>query len=88
MIASLKQRLHDEGKLDLLIRVRPRAARSEFLDVLEDGSIKIAITAAAEDGKGNIALTKFLADAFDIPSSKVRILSGQTARLKLVRLSL
>lgn len=87
MIGAFKKRLEDEGKVDVIIRVRPRAVRSELTGMLEDGSIKASVTAAAEDGQANIALAKLLAEAFNLPVSKIRILSGATARLKLVRIT-
>ncbi len=87
MLEVFKNRLVTEGKLDLMVRVRPHAARSQFIDVLDDGSLKIDIAAPAEEGKGNVALSKFLGELFDVPASKVKILSGKGARLKLVRIT-
>ena len=87
MIDDLQQRLRKEGRIDILVRVRPHAAKSEVTGMLEDGSLKIAITAPAEDGRGNTMLMKFLGEQFGVPASSVDILSGKTARLKLVRIT-
>lgn len=83
---ELLQRLKTEQKIDVLVRVRPHAARSKFVDVLQDGSIKLDIAAPAEDGKGNAALCRFLGELFGVPASNIKILSGKAARLKLVRI--
>jgi uncharacterized protein len=87
VIEALRQRLRDEGRIDLIIRVRPHAARSQLMDILEDGSLKVAVAAPTEDGRANTALVKLLAELFDIPVSSVSILSGANARIKLVRLN-
>lgn len=87
MITDLQQRLKKEGHIDILVRVRPHAARSELTGILEDGSLKIAIAAPAEDGRGNTMLMKFLGQQFGVSASLVEILSGKTARLKLVRIT-
>lgn len=68
-----------------MVRARPHAPQSKFIDVLDDGSVKIDIAAPAEDGKGNVALCKFIGKLFNVPVLNVKILSGKTARLKLVR---
>ena len=79
-------RLQNEGKIDVMVRVRPHAAKSCFVDVLQDGSIKLDIAAPAEDGKGNAVLAKFLGELFGVGAANIKILSGKTARLKLVRI--
>jgi uncharacterized protein YggU (UPF0235/DUF167 family) len=45
------------------------------------------IAAPAEDNRGNIALVHALADAFALPVAQIKILSGKTGRMKLVRVS-
>lgn len=87
VLTALKQRLAAEGKIDVLVRARPHAARSQFIGVLDDGSLKIDIAAPAEEGRGNAALAKFVGELFGVPASRVKILSGKTARLKLVRIT-
>lgn len=47
--------------------------------------LKVRITAAAEDGKANAALLKFLAKQLKIPKSSLVIVSGESSRYKLVR---
>lgn len=86
MLEDMQKRLAQDGKIDLMVRVRPHAAKSQFVGMLEDGSLKVDIAAPAEDGKGNIALGKFLAGLFRVPAFKVKILSGKGGRLKLVRI--
>lgn len=87
VLTKFRQQLAQEGKIDVLIRARPHAAKSQLIDVLDDGSLKIDIAAPAEEGKGNAVLAKFIGELFEVPSSRVKILSGKAARLKLVRIT-
>lgn len=86
MIDHFRQELAQNGHIELRVRIRPHAPQSRLIDVLGDGSMKIDIAAPAEDGKGNTALVRFLAEAFEVSKASVSILSGKTARLKLVRI--
>jgi uncharacterized protein (TIGR00251 family) len=53
---------------------------------MQDGSLKIRLTAAPVDGKANRALIKLLAKSFNISTSKVTILTGETSRHKRIRI--
>jgi uncharacterized protein YggU (UPF0235/DUF167 family) len=88
MFDILRSQLKAAGTIDLRIRVRPHSAKTQYVRTLADGSMKIDIAAPAEDNRGNIELVRFLADALDVAISNVTILSGKTARLKLVRVKL
>lgn len=87
MLEEFLRRLADEGRVEVMVRVRPHAPQSKFVDVLEDKSIKLDIAAPADEGRGNAALSKLLGELFGVPAANVKILSGKTARLKLVRIS-
>jgi hypothetical protein len=84
-MSARKFRIHD-GKRGaaLAIRVTPRAKRNEVSEILEDGTIKIRITAPPVEGKANRALIEFLAEILDVPGSQIEIVAGDTGRDKLV----
>ncbi len=88
MIETFRQRLQEAKHVDIAVRVRPHAPKSKVVNVLMDDSIKIDLAAAAEDNEANIELVQFLAETFDVATSNITILSGKTARLKLVRIAL
>ena len=68
----------------LKIRVTPRAKRDEVYYILEDGTVKVRLTAPPVDGKANKALIEYFSVIFEIPRSRIEILSGFKSRNKLV----
>ena len=70
----------------LKIRVTPRAKRDEVYYILEDGTVKVRLTAPPVEGKANKALIKYFSGIFEIPRSQIEILSGFKSRNKLVNI--
>jgi uncharacterized protein (TIGR00251 family) len=68
----------------LKIRVTPRAKRDEILCILEDGTVKVRLTAPPVGGKANKALIKYFSGIFEIPRSRIEILTGFKSRNKLL----
>ena len=87
MFDALKSELVVRGSVRFYVRARPGAPETKAMEHMDDDSIKIAIAAPPEGGKANAALIKFLAQEFEVPASNVQIVSGQTARMKLVQIS-
>ena len=76
---------HDGKKGSALsVRITPRSSSNEIVSIMEDGVIKIKLTAPPVDGKANDALEKFLADTLGISKSQVEIVGGRSSRNKLV----
>ncbi|MBW1981191.1 MAG: YggU family protein [Deltaproteobacteria bacterium] len=73
-----------EGAI-LKVQVQPRASRDEVAGP-RDEQLKIRITASPEKGKANRHLVKFLAKQLRLSPSQVEIVSGFTARKKVVLL--
>lgn len=48
--------------------------------------LKIRLAAPPIDGKANKALCDFLAQCFGVPKRQVQLLSGETARLKRIKI--
>jgi hypothetical protein len=69
----------------LRIRVTPRAPNDEISQIMEDGTIKIRLTAPPVEGKANAALVKFLAEILRVPGGSIEILSGESSRNKHIR---
>jgi len=77
--------LHD-GKSGsaLAVRITPRASRNEIHEILDDGTVKIRITAAPVEGQANQALIEFLSSILDVQKSKLEIVAGQSGRDKII----
>ncbi len=68
----------------LAIRVTPGASKNEIAAILDDGTLRIRLTAPALEGRANRALVDFLANALDVPRSSIDIVAGENSRNKLV----
>jgi uncharacterized protein (TIGR00251 family) len=66
------------------VQVTPRASKNCILKILDDGTVKIHITAPPVEGKANTALKKFLAKILDISISRIDILVGESGRYKTI----
>ncbi|MFN4218515.1 MAG: DUF167 domain-containing protein [Candidatus Bipolaricaulia bacterium] len=75
----------DSQGVVLKIRVKPRARRTAIVGVRND-ALLVEVTAPPEQNRANDAVIALLAGIFDLPKSKVEILSGHSFREKLVRL--
>lgn len=75
-----------EGSLIFAVRVLPKSSRSEIVGET-NGALKVKIKSPPVDGAANAELIKFLAKFFDVPKSAIEILSGQTSRIKRVKIS-
>jgi uncharacterized protein (TIGR00251 family) len=73
--------------MTLRVKIIPRSSRNEFAGELSDGTLKIKIAAPPEKGKANEALCEFLARHYGVPKANVKVVSGHTSPLKLVRVT-
>jgi uncharacterized protein len=75
----------DSGVL-LRVRVQPRA-RTEQLEGVHGGQLRLRLTAPPVDGAANTACIAFLAKALGVTRSRVRIRSGTKSRDKLIHIT-
>jgi uncharacterized protein len=71
---------HADGCL-LAVRAQPGARRAGFLGE-QAGALKVAVTAPAENGRANQAITELLRDWLSLKRSQVQLASGATNRNK------
>ena len=83
-VESCVRRVGDE--FALAIRVQPRAASNEVLEV-RNGRLLVRTTAAPADGKANKAVIRLVATFLGIAPSQIRLVKGQTQRNKVLRIS-
>jgi len=78
-------RLHDGKKgAAIAVRVTTRASKNQIIGALNDGTIKIRVTAAPTEGQANDELVKYLSDVLDIAKSRIEVVAGETGRDKLI----
>jgi uncharacterized protein (TIGR00251 family) len=68
------------------LRVAPGAMRAGVVGRHGD-AWKVRVTAPAEGGRANDAVVRLLADTFGLPRSAVTLVSGHSARDKIVELA-
>ncbi len=80
----------DGETLTLAVRITPKASRDALGGVIEmpDGrhALSVRIAAPPVDGAANATLIAFLAKSLGVPRGSVRIASGETGRLKILKI--
>ena len=70
----------------LSVRVTPNASADAIQGRAVDDAgrdfLKVKVTAVPENGKANRAVEKLLAKALKLPKSAVRVVTGETSRIK------
>jgi len=69
----------------LSVRVHSRTSLNRH-ELSADGVLHVWVTAPAVDGAANKALIKYLATILSIPPSQISLVSGETSRMKRVRI--
>lgn len=69
----------------LNVKAQPRSSKSGIDGLLGD-AVKVRIKCAPVDGKANKELVETLAEAFDLPKSRVIFKSGETSKTKRILL--
>lgn len=75
-----------EGFIILPVRVTPNARKTDILG-WEENTLKIKLAAPPVDGKANKALCAFIADWLKLPKRDVSLLSGDTSRIKRLKIA-
>lgn len=65
------------------VRVVPKSSRNN-ISALDENSFKLKITAPPVDGKANEACENFVSDILSVAKSKVKIVSGQKSKSKII----
>ncbi len=68
----------------LTLRVTPRARKTEFAGVLEDGILRVRVAAPPVEGKANAELLSFLAKVLGVRKNRLDIIAGQRGLDKIV----
>lgn len=81
----------DSDDLLLAVRLTPKAARERiggtFVDAAGQRWLRASVTAPPDKGKANAALITLLARTLKVPASSIFLETGDTNRLKRLRLT-
>lgn len=66
------------------VRLRPRGRGDQLLG-MEDGVLRVRVSAPPVDGKANKALCRLIAKRVGVAPSRVSVVRGEKSRDKLVR---
>ena len=69
------------------VKVTPNSSKNEVVGEMADGTVKIRIHAKPKHGEANLELLKFLSVVYDLPRENIKIISGKTDSIKLIKLS-
>jgi len=76
--------------LRFAVRLTPNGGRDAIDGIEADGEgethLKVRVTAMPEKGKANKALILLIAKSLRIPKSSISLVSGETARKKILRI--
>jgi len=53
---------------------------------IEDGQLRVRVTAAPEEGKANAAIVKLAATALGIAPGRISVIRGETGRDKVLKI--
>lgn len=67
------------------VKAHPKSRR-ESVEQKPDGSYKVEVHAAPENGAANVAICELLAKHFGVPKSAVRVVLGGTSSRKVVEI--
>ena len=68
--------------MNVAVRVKPGSKKGPLVQPAIDGSLLIYVHEPAVEGKANRAVTKLLADYYNVSKSNVQMIAGYKSRLK------
>ncbi|HXU39192.1 MAG TPA: DUF167 domain-containing protein [Blastocatellia bacterium] len=75
-----------DNAVTIRLRVQPRASRTEIVGE-HAGAIKLRVAAPPVDGKANEECRRFLAKLLKVGATSIEIISGESSRDKVIRVS-
>lgn len=87
MLEKFRDNLSNNKEIYFRVKVVPGAAKTELKEEMADETLKIALAAAPEKGAANKELVNYLAEELGVRKYQVKIISGLTDRLKLIKIT-
>lgn len=70
----------------LVVRVQPRSSRQELIR-LSETEFRARLLSVPEKGRANEELLELLSDSLHLPRQRLKIIRGETSRVKWVEVS-
>lgn len=86
MVCGVLELNEKKGAVTIKVRVQPRAPRTEIFGE-HAGAIKLRVAAPPVDGKANEECRRYLAKLLKVSATSVEIISGESSRDKVIRVS-
>lgn len=83
---ELKEKIEKGEPVFLKVKVMASSVETDFLAPMADGTLKLALKEAARAGQANQALIKFWQKQLRPLAVEIKIVSGRTSRLKLLKI--
>lgn len=68
--------------MKIFIKVKPRS-RTTFVKKISENWLEVSVKEPPKEGRANEATIKALAEYFNLPSSKIKLILGKTSKQKL-----
>ena len=72
--------------MKIFVKAKP-SAKEERIEKLDETHFVVAVKEPPKDGRANWAITRALAEYFEISAARVNIVGGQTSKQKIVEIS-
>lgn len=84
-MSTKEHTLHDGKKgTAIAVRVIPRAAANEIVEITNDGVVKIRLQSSGENEEINHVLLSFLETILRVPVNNIEVVAGVSSRSKLI----
>jgi len=75
---------HPTERVRITVHITPNAPRNMIAGRMPDGTWRVKVQSPPVEGAANRCLVKYLAEIAGVPKSRVKIVSGETSRHKIV----
>jgi len=84
IISNYKKELAEKRKIVIKFKIISKASKTEFLGLMDDNTVKLAVDEVAQKGKANNEIYSFLSKEFGVGKQDIKIISGKSSKLKLI----
>ena len=76
-----------KGGVIIEVKVEPRSSRRQIIGAMDNGILKVKLTAPPVDGSANEQLIELISEVTGVKKSQVSIIRGLSSKRKLVKIT-